>query len=173
MEKFQPRVSYWKNEEIDMGFSVCSNPKVLLVSVSGTPVAIGKGRIIRRPGGHGVNGSANSRGKSREDRVAILSFGTRLHDSLVAANEVEESDPSLGVTVADARFMKPLDVDLIRELVDEHSVLITVEEGAIGGFGDHVLHFLSLDGAFDEGKLKFRPMVLPDELFEAIRHRWT
>jgi len=137
------------------------------IPAKGTPVEIGKGRIIRRPGGHSVNGAANSRGKSREDRVAILSFGTRLHDSLVAANEVEESDPSLGVTVADARFMKPLDVDLIRELVDEHSVLITVEEGAIGGFGDHVLHFLSLDGAFDEGKLKFRPMVLPDQLFEA------
>ena len=170
MEKFQPRVSNRKNEEIEISFSIYSNPKIFLVSVSGTPVAIGKGTqtwVL------GVNGSANSRGKSREDRVAILSFGTRLHDSLVAANEVEESDPSLGVTVADARFMKPLDVDLIREFVDKHSVLITIEEGAIGGLGDHVLHFLSLDGAFDEEKLKFRPMLLPDELFEAIRHRWT
>ena len=63
--------------------------------------------------------------------------------------------------------MKPLDVDLIRELVDEHSVIITIEEGSIGGFGDHVMHFLALDGAFDEGKLKFRPMVLPDKYFEA------
>ena len=128
---------------------------------------IGKGRIIRRPGGVQPNGSANTRGRSRENRVAILSLGTRLHESLVAANEVEESDPTLGVTVADARFMKPLDVDLVRELVDEHSVLITIEEGSIGGFGDHVLHFLSLDGALDEGNLKFRPMVLPDKLFEA------
>ena len=94
-------------------------------------------------------------------------MGTRLHESLVAAQEVEDQDPTLGVTVADARFMKPLDVDLVRQLVDEHSVLITIEEGSIGGFGDHVLHFLSLDGLLDDGNLKFRPMVLPDKLFEA------
>ena len=86
---------------------------------------------------------------------------------MVAANEVEEIDPSIGVTVADARYMKPLDVDLIRELSEENSVLITIEEGSIGGFGDHVMHFLSLDGAFDDGQLKFRPMVLPDKYFEA------
>jgi Transketolase, C-terminal domain len=66
-----------------------------------------------------------------------------------------------------ACFMKPLDVDLVRELADEHSVLITVEEGSIGGFGDHALHFLALDGLLDDGKLKFRPMVIPDALFEA------
>lgn len=128
-------------------------------------VAIGKGRIVRRIGGQGPESS--TRGKRREDRVAILSLGTRLHESLVAANEVEEWDPTLGVTVADARFMKPLDVDLVRELVDEHSVLITVEEGSIGGFGDHVLHFLSYDGLLDDGNVKFRPMVIPDVLFEA------
>jgi 1-deoxy-D-xylulose-5-phosphate synthase len=134
----------------------------------GTSIPIGKGRIVRRPGGFGSpNGAASSRGQSREDRVAILTIGTRLKEALVAANEVEEMDSRLGVTVADARFMKPLDVDLIRELVDEHSMLITVEEGSVGGFGDHVLHFLSLDGAFDEGGLKFRPMVLPDQYFEA------
>lgn len=109
----------------------------------------------------------SNRGRKKEDRVAILSFGTRLHDSLIAAREVEEADPNLGVTVADARFMKPLDIDLVRQLADEHSVLITVEEGSIGGFGDHVLHFLALDGALDEGKLKVRPMVLPDRYFEA------
>jgi len=137
------------------------------IPAKGSPVLIGRGRIVRRPGGVRLNGSSNTRGRSREDRVAILSFGTRLHDSLVAANEVEDKDPSLGVTVADARFMKPLDVDLVRELVDEHSVLITIEEGSIGGFGDHVMHFLSLDGAFDDGQLKFRPMVLPDSYFEA------
>jgi 1-deoxy-D-xylulose-5-phosphate synthase len=133
----------------------------------GSVIPMGTGRIVRRPGGLSPNLSGNTRGKSREDRVAILSFGTRLHDSLIAANEVEEKDPRLGVTVADARFMKPLDVDLIRELADENSVIITIEEGSIGGFGDHVLHFLTLDGAFDEGKLKFRPMVLPDQYFEA------
>merc|ERR1712194_729233 len=70
-------------------------------------------------------------------------------------------------TVADARFMKPLDVDLVRQLADEHSVLITIEEGSIGGFGDHVLHFLTLDGLMDDGNLKFRPMVIPDTYFEA------
>ena len=63
--------------------------------------------------------------------------------------------------------MKPLDIDLIRELVDEHSVMVTIEEGSIGGFGDHVLHFLTNDGLMDDGNLKFRPMVLADELFEA------
>ena len=73
----------------------------------------------------------------------------------------------LAITVADGRFMKPLDIDLIRELVKDNGILITVEEGSIGGFGDHVLHFLSLDGALDDGSLKFRPMVLPDTYFEA------
>jgi 1-deoxy-D-xylulose-5-phosphate synthase len=127
---------------------------------------IGKGRIVRRPGGFDGQQSA-MRGKKRENRVAVLSIGTRLHEALVAANEVEELDPTLGVTVADARFMKPLDVDLVRELADQHSVLITIEEGSIGGFGDHVLHFLALDGLLDDGNLKFRPMVIPDALFEA------
>ena len=127
---------------------------------------IGKGRIVRKPGGFdGKDG--NTRGKERKDRVAILSFGTRLHESLKAANAVEEKDSSLGVTVADARFMKPLDIDLIRELADENGAIITVEEGSIGGFGDHVLHFLSLDGSLDDGNLKVRPMVLPDTYFEA------
>ena len=134
---------------------------------SGEAIPIGKGRIIRRPGGFGINGESDSRGKDRKDRVAVLSIGTRLHEALVAAQEVEDMDPTLGVTVADARFMKPLDVDLVRELVEDNSILITIEEGSIGGFGDHVMHFLALDGAFDEGKLKFRPMVIPDTLFEA------
>lgn len=136
------------------------------IPAKGVPLEIGKGRIIRTPGGVNSNGS-NTRGKEKKDRVAILTIGTRLHDALLAANEVEEQDPTLGVTVADARFMKPLDVDLVRQLADENSVIITVEEGSIGGFGDHVLHFLSLDGALDEGDLKFRPMVLPDAYFEA------
>jgi 1-deoxy-D-xylulose-5-phosphate synthase len=130
------------------------------IPTKGSVIEIGKGRIIRRPGG-------SNRGKSKKDRVTILSFGTRLHDSLIAAQEVEDSDPDLGVTVADARFMKPLDIDLIRELADDSGTFITVEEGSIGGFGDHVLHFLSLDGALDDGTLKVRPMVIPDTLFEA------
>jgi 1-deoxy-D-xylulose-5-phosphate synthase len=103
--------------------------------------------------------------------VAILSFGTRLSEALQAAEEVEKSNPDVSVTVADARFMKPLDVDLVRKLADDHGVLITVEEGSIGGFGDHVLHFLSLDGLLDNGDLKFRPMVMPDAYFEtATQH---
>ena len=127
---------------------------------------IGKGYIARGPGGHNRKQSS-IRGKERKDRVAILSFGTRLHEALVAAQEVEDMDDSLGVTVADARFMKPLDVDLVRQLADENSVMITIEEGSIGGFGDHVLHFLTLDGLMDDGNLKFRPMVIPDTYFEA------
>jgi len=123
----------------------------------GTLLPIGKGRIVRN----------STKGKSKKDRVAILSFGTRLHDSLIAANEAELFDSNLGVTVADARFMKPLDIELIRQLVNQSSVLITIEEGSIGGFGDHVLHFLTLDGALDSGELKFRPMVISDKLFEA------
>jgi 1-deoxy-D-xylulose-5-phosphate synthase len=114
-----------------------------------------------------IDNSSSSRGKERKDRVAVLAFGTRLHEALIAAAEVEDMDDRLSVTVADARFMKPLDVELVRELADEHGTLITVEEGSIGGFGDHVLHFLSLDGLMDDGELKFRPMVMPDSYFEA------
>ncbi|KAL9189058.1 hypothetical protein ACHAXT_011548 [Thalassiosira profunda] len=150
------------------------------IPTRGEPVEIGKGRIIRKPGGIRAlseeitaNGSSDSklgggsRGQRREDRVAILSIGTRLSEALIAADEVEEMDPDLAVTVADARFMKPLDTELVRELAKDNGILITIEEGSIGGFGDHVLHFLSLDGALDEGGLKFRPMVLPDAYFEA------
>jgi len=152
------------------------------IPAKGTPIEIGKGRIIRLPGGvralsssePAANGSTDSklgasksRGKKKTDRVAILSFGTRLSEALIAADEVEESDPDLAVTVADARFMKPLDIDLVRDLAKDNGIVITVEEGSIGGFGDHVLHFLSLDGALDDGELKFRPMVLPDTYFEA------
>lgn len=133
---------------------------------SGEVVPIGKGRIIRGAGGP-IDNHSSTRGKRRKDRIAILSIGTRLHEALVAAQEVEDEFDDLSVTVADARFMKPLDVDLVRQLADDHGVLITIEEGSIGGFGDHVLHFLSLDGLLDEGDLKFRPMVMPDAYFEA------
>lgn len=129
------------------------------VPEKGEIIEIGKGRIMRRP--------SESRGKSKNNRVAILSLGTRLSESLKAANEIEEADSDLGVTVADARFMKPLDVDLVRELADENSVLVTIEEGSIGGFGSSVMQFLSLDGLLDDGQLKFRQMVIPDTLFEA------
>ncbi|MBN9531310.1 MAG: 1-deoxy-D-xylulose-5-phosphate synthase [Alphaproteobacteria bacterium] len=108
----------------------------------GTPLAIGKGRIIRE-------GTA----------VAILSFGTRLGESLKAADIL--ATHGLSTTVADARFCKPLDEDLVRRLAQNHEVLITVEEGAVGGFGSHVLQFLATAGLLDHG-LKIRPLNLPD-----------
>lgn len=121
--------------------------------VRGQAVAIGKGRVIRRKAASPKEGS-----------VAILSLGTRLLESVKAAEMLAES--GVPVTVADARFMKPLDRDLIRRLVDEHEIIITVEEGSIGGFGDHVLHFVALEGMLDDGKTKFRPMVLPDRYID-------
>ena len=112
----------------------------------GTPLAIGKGRILRE-------------GTS----VALLSFGGRLQECLKAADQL--AGYGLSATVADARFAKPLDEDLIRQLVHHHEVLITIEEGATGGFGAAVLQFLANDGALDKG-LRVRPMVLPDVFIE-------
>jgi len=106
------------------------------------PLEIGRGRIVRE-------GTA----------VAILSFGTRLADSLKAAGLLAAH--GFSTTVADARFAKPLDVDLILRLAREHEVLITVEEGAVGGFGAFVLHALAEHGALDRG-LKVRTLTLPD-----------
>ena len=108
----------------------------------GVPLEIGKGRIVRE-------GS----------KVALLSFGTRLAECLKAADEL--ATLGLSATVADARFAKPLDLDLILRLAREHEVLITIEEGSIGGFGSFVLHELADAGALDRG-LKVRSMVLPD-----------
>jgi 1-deoxy-D-xylulose-5-phosphate synthase len=108
----------------------------------GTALEIGKGRIVREGG-----------------KVAILSLGTRLADVLAAADDLAAR--GLSTTVADARFAKPLDEDLVRRLARDHEVLVTVEEGSIGGFAAQVMQFLALDGAFDKG-LKFRPMTLPD-----------
>ncbi|CAN1562966.1 Dxs Deoxyxylulose-5-phosphate synthase [Caulobacteraceae bacterium] len=107
-----------------------------------TPLEIGKGRIVREGG-----------------TVAILSFGTRLTESLMAAEQLAAL--GLPTTVADARFAKPLDHDLIRQLARHHEVLITIEEGAVGGFGAFVLHFLASDGLLDRG-LKVRTLTLPD-----------
>jgi 1-deoxy-D-xylulose-5-phosphate synthase len=108
----------------------------------GRPLEIGKGRILRE-------GSS----------VALLSLGTRLADCMKAADQLAAC--GLSVTVADARFAKPLDEELIRRLAREHEVLVTVEEGAVGGFGSHVLHLLATSGLLDRG-LKVRPLVLPD-----------
>ena len=112
----------------------------------GEILSIGKGRILRE-------GNA----------VAILSYGARLHEALTAAEELDR----LGVsaTVADARFAKPLDEDLVRRLTREHGVLLPIEEGVSGGFGAHVLHFLATNGLLDRGP-KVRPMVLPDHFLD-------
>ena len=108
----------------------------------GVPLEIGKGRILRE-------------GTS----IALLNLGGRMGECLEAADEMA----SLGwsTTVADARFAKPLDEEMIARLAREHEVLITIEEGAIGGFASHVMQFLANSGAFDKG-LKFRAMTLPD-----------
>jgi 1-deoxy-D-xylulose-5-phosphate synthase len=112
----------------------------------GVPLEIGKGRIVRE-------------GTS----VALLSLGTRLSECLLAAETLAAH--GLTATVADARFAKPLDVDLVLRLAREHEVLITVEEGAIGGFGSYVLQTLAQHGALDHG-LKVRAMVLPDAFID-------
>jgi 1-deoxy-D-xylulose-5-phosphate synthase len=108
----------------------------------GEVLPLGKGRIVRE-------GS----------KIAILSYGTRLGEALKAADELGAK--GLSCTVADARFCKPLDEDLVKRLAREHEVLITLEEGSIGGFGAHVLHFMAKAGILDKG-LKVRPMVIPD-----------
>lgn len=108
----------------------------------GVVLDIGKGRIVRE-------GTA----------VALLSLGTRLQECQKAAEQLATF--GLSATVADARFAKPLDQDLIRQLARHHEVLITIEEGSVGGFGSYVLHFLAGEGLLDHG-LKVRSMVLPD-----------
>ena len=112
----------------------------------GKALEIGRGRVLRE-------GST----------VAILSFGGRLQECLKAADELATF--GLSATVADARFAKPLDTGLVRRLAAEHEVLITIEEGSIGGFGSHVLHFLAREGLLDQG-LKIRPMMLPDRFID-------
>lgn len=112
----------------------------------GTPLEIGKGRVVRE-------GST----------IALLSFGTRLQHCLQAADDLATLGYS--TTVADARFAKPLDADLITQLAAHHELLIMVEEGAVGGFGSHVLQFMSTAGLLDQG-LKVRSLVLPDSFID-------
>ena len=112
----------------------------------GEPLSLGKGRVIRE-------GSS----------VAIMSIGARLAECLKAADKLAAY--GLSATVADARFAKPLDTALVRRLAANHEVLVTVEEGSIGGFGAHVLHFAAWDGLLDKG-LKIRPLVLPDRFID-------
>lgn len=112
----------------------------------GEPLEIGKGRIVQTGG-----------------RVAILSFGTRLGEVLKASEALRAK--GITPTIADARFAKPLDTELVLDLAREHEALITIEEGSIGGFGSHVAQCLAEAGAFDEG-LKFRSMILPDSFLD-------
>jgi 1-deoxy-D-xylulose-5-phosphate synthase len=108
----------------------------------GEILALGKGRIVREG-----------------TKVALLSYGPRLEECLKAADDL--ASRGLSTTVADARFAKPIDEDLVRRLAAEHEVLITIEEGSIGGFATQVMHFMALQGLLDNG-LKFRPMCFPD-----------
>ena len=103
---------------------------------------IGKGRVIQE-------------GK----KVVLLNFGTRLEECKKASDLL--SKKGINCSIVDARFAKPLDEKLIIELASNHEVVITIEEGSIGGFGSHVMQFLSERGVFDKG-LKFRSMILPD-----------
>ena len=105
-------------------------------------IEIGKGRIIKD-------------GK----KVALINFGTRMEECKKASEKLLKK--GIDCTIIDARFAKPLDEKLIMEVASDHEVLITIEEGSIGGFGSHVMQFLSDRGMFDRG-LKFRSMILPD-----------
>ncbi|KAA1178207.1 1-deoxy-D-xylulose-5-phosphate synthase [Rhizobium tropici] len=115
----------------------------------GQILEIGKGRVVKQ-------GS----------KVALLSFGTRLADSLAAAEDLDAA--GLSTTVADARFAKPLDHDLIRQLAAHHEMLITIEEGSVGGFGSQVMQFLANEGLLDNG-LKIRSLVMPDIWMEQAK----
>lgn len=112
----------------------------------GEVLEIGKGRIVRE-------------GKT----VAILSYGSPLQNALKAAEEL--ATMGISTTVADARFAKPLDVGMISDLAQNHEVLVTIEEGAVGGFGSHVLTYMANDGLLEDG-LKVRAMMMPDEFFD-------
>jgi 1-deoxy-D-xylulose-5-phosphate synthase len=115
----------------------------------GQILELGRGRIVK--GG---------------DKIALLSFGTRLADCLLAAEELEAA--GLSTTVADARFAKPLDHALVERLAREHEVLVTVEEGAVGGFSAQVLQHLASVGLLDNG-LRVRPLVLPDRFVDQAK----
>jgi len=117
----------------------------------GEVLEIGKGRVMREGA-----------------RVALLSFGTRLGETLKAAEALDAR--GIAPTVADARFAKPLDRDLVLTLARNHEALITIEEGAIGGFGSHVAQLLAEEGVFDTG-LRFRSMVLPDTFIDQASPR--
>ncbi len=112
----------------------------------GTPLPLGRGRVLRQ----GTD-------------LAILTLGPRLYDALTAADLLAEQ--GISVTIADARFAKPLDTALIERLAREHAALVLVEEGSVGGFGAAVMQHLAWRGLLDGG-LRVRPMVLPDRFLD-------
>ncbi|MGH1481662.1 MAG: 1-deoxy-D-xylulose-5-phosphate synthase [Geminicoccales bacterium] len=114
----------------------------------GTPLEIGKGRVVRESKGP----------------IALLSFGARLQECLAAADELTAC--GLPTTVADARFAKPLDKELIQNLAASHELLITIEEGSVGGFGSQVQQFMLDAGLLDGGRLRLRSMILPDRFID-------
>jgi 1-deoxy-D-xylulose-5-phosphate synthase len=145
-----------------------------LVHMVATAAAIDDGpSAVRYPRGEGIGVELPARGEVLEigkgrilregNAVAILNFGGRLAECLKAADELGAK--GFSATVADARFVKPLDTDLVARLSREHPVLITIEEGAVGGFASHVLQFLAEHDLLDSG-LKVRPMVLPDRFID-------
>ncbi|WP_366556302.1 1-deoxy-D-xylulose-5-phosphate synthase [Aquibaculum sediminis] len=113
----------------------------------GQVLDIGKGRVLREG-----------------TKIAILSYGARLGEALAAAETL--ASKGLSTTVADARFAKPIDHDLLRRLASEHEVLITLEEGAVGGFATQVMQQLATEGLLDSGQLKLRPLCLPDRFID-------
>ena len=120
----------------------------LTLPARGTPLPIGKGRVVR---------------ETKGAEIAILSLGPRLADALVAADELAAR--GMLTTVVDARFAKPLDTALIERLARDHAVLVTIEDGSVGGFGSAVMQHLAWAGLLDGG-LKIRPMVLPDRFID-------
>ena len=136
----------------------------------GTVLEIGKGRIVHSslPSFRDLIAESHTLPKDpvvkprddEKDSIALLSYGGRLQECLKAAEELEAQGHS--VTVADARFAKPLDEELIKTLAENHHTLLTIEEGSIGGFGSYVLEYLCRAGLLDGGKLKVRTMHLPD-----------
>ncbi|WP_332065901.1 1-deoxy-D-xylulose-5-phosphate synthase [Bartonella sp. CB189] len=145
--------------------------EVELMHMVRTAAAYDQGPIsFRYPRGEGIGMDLPQRGELLEigkgrilcegNRVALVCFGTQLSEALIAANKLEAE--GISTTVADARFAKPLDKDLMRRLAREHELLVTIEEGSMGGFGAYLLQFLAQEGLLDHG-LKIRTLKLPDE----------
>ena len=111
-------------------------------------IEIGKGKIVQKG-----------------QKIAVLAYGTIIEEAFKASKEIEE-EFGFEITIADARFAKPFDESLIKDLAKTHETLITIEEGVIGGFGSAVGNFLQNEGILDDGKLKFRSLFMKDEFFE-------